>query len=73
MNRVFHKIIRKFVLVYMDDIFIFAKNKEKHVRHLAQVLQIIWENQFYAKMSECHFRNDELHYLGHIVGKKTLR
>ena len=44
MNRVFHKFIGKFFLVYLDDILFFSKNEEKLVRHLAQVFQILWEN-----------------------------
>jgi hypothetical protein len=58
MNSVFHKFIGKFVLVYLDDILIFSKNKEKHVNHLAQVLQILRKNHFYAKMSKCSVRGD---------------
>ena len=41
MNRVFHKFIGKFVLLYQDDILIFSKNEEEHVSHFAQVLQIL--------------------------------
>ena len=60
-------------MVYLDDILFFSKNEEKLVRHLAQVFQILRENQFYAKMSKCHFGNDELHYLGYVVGKKSIK
>ena len=73
MNHVFHKFIKNFILVYLDDILIFSKNKEEHVSHLAQVLQILRENQFYAKMSKCHFGKSELHYLRHVVGKEASR
>ena len=73
MNRVFHKFIRNFVLVYMDDILNFSKNEEEYVSHLAQILQSLRENQFYAKMSMSHFGNDELHYLGHVVGKEAIK
>ena len=51
----------------------FSKNEKKHVSQLAQVLQILWENQFYAKMFKCHFGTDELHYLGHVVGKEGIK
>lgn len=44
MNQGFHKFIVKFVLVYVDDIVIFSKNEEEHVKHLKQVLQILKEN-----------------------------
>jgi hypothetical protein len=73
MNRVFHKFIGKFVLVYLDDILIFSKNEEEHVSHLAHVLQILRENQFYTKMSKYHFGKSELYYLGHVVGKEGIK
>ena len=37
------------------------------------VLQVLRENQFYAKMSKCHFGKEELHYLGHVVGKEGIK
>ena len=40
---------------------------------MAQVLQILRKNQFYAKMSKCHFGKSELHYLGHVVGKEGIK
>ena len=40
---------------------------------MAHVLQILWENQFYAKMSKCHCRKDELHYLRYVVGKEGIK
>lgn len=53
MNQVFNKFIRKFVLVYLDDILIFSKWEEKHAQHLKQVLQVLRDNQFYAKVAKC--------------------
>lgn len=55
MNFVFALYIRKFVLVFMDDILIFSKSLEEHIQHLTTVLQILREQQLYAKLSKCTF------------------
>ena len=61
------------MLVYLDDIPIFAKSEKEHIQHLKQILQVLRENQFYAKMAKCHFMKEELHYLGHIIGKNSTK
>lgn len=38
MNDVFRPYLERFVIIYLDDILIFSKRKEEHVRHVKQVL-----------------------------------
>ena len=55
MNSVLNKYLDKFVLVFIDDILVYSKNKEEHKEHLRIVLQTLKENQLYAKFSKCEF------------------
>jgi hypothetical protein len=70
MNELFHPYLQKHVLVFFDDILVYSKTWEEHIKHLGQVLSLLEENQFYAKMSKCTFDKDEVEYLGHIISKK---
>ena len=51
MNFISNPYTNDFVLVYLDDILVFSKNKEDHAKHLRLVLGKIREHQFYAKFS----------------------
>ena len=67
MNKLFQPFLRKFVLVFFDDIIIYNRTWKKHLEHLSQVLAILEENKFYAKRSKCTFGNEEVDYLGHKI------
>ena len=72
MNFIFNPYTNEFVLVYLDDILVFSKNKEDHAKHLRLVLDKLREHQFYAKFSKCEFWLDEVLYLGHIISAKGI-
>ena len=44
MNCIFHEYLEQFMVVFIDDILVYSKNKEEHAKHLRIVLQILWDN-----------------------------
>ncbi|KAL4304486.1 hypothetical protein GQ457_10G025610 [Hibiscus cannabinus] len=72
MNEIFKPFLRKFVLVFLDDILVFSETWHEHLTHLRQVLQVLQENGFVAKESKCTFGQETVEYLGHIVSKDGL-
>jgi hypothetical protein len=73
MNDIFRDLLDVCVIVYLDDILVYSKNKEEHERHLRQVLQRLKDNQLYAKLSKCTFFANSIEYLGHIADGDGLR
>jgi hypothetical protein len=67
MNFVFMPELDKFVVVFIDDILVYAKNEEEHVGHLHVVLQRLREHHLYAKLSKCDFWLKEIKFLGHTI------
>jgi hypothetical protein len=73
MNKHFHPYLRKFVLVFFDDILIYNKTWKEHMKHLEQVLSLLEKNQFYAKLSKCSFGKEEVEYLGHVISQEGVK
>jgi hypothetical protein len=67
MNNVLNKFLDIFVLVFIDDILIYSKNKEDHEENLKLVLQVLREHKLYEKFSKCDFFQKQVHYLGHVI------
>jgi hypothetical protein len=55
MNGVFRTYLDKFVISFLDDIFIYSKSEEEHEKHFRMVLQVLREHQLYAKLIKCSF------------------
>lgn len=79
MNQIFRSYLRKFALIFFDDIHIYIKKWTDHIQHLIAVLQILQQNLLHAKESKCRFGCSKVDYLGHViiengiaVGKKKL-
>ncbi|XP_042950090.1 uncharacterized protein LOC122282205 [Carya illinoinensis] len=67
MNEVFRPFLRKFILVFFDDILVYNKSEREHVNHLRVTLETLKQHQLFAKKSKCCFGCKEVAYLGHVI------
>lgn len=58
------------VLIYLDDIIIFSKTFEDHLKHLDQVLSRLAQYGLKLKPEKCHLMKSKINYLGHVVEAK---
>ena len=72
MNRIYCPYLDQFVIVFVDDILIYSKGQAEHEQHLQLVLQVLRENQLYAKLEKCDFWLQEIQFLGHMVSKEGI-
>ncbi|KAJ4756090.1 polyprotein [Rhynchospora pubera] len=70
MNTVFKPYLRRFVLVFFDDILIYSQTMEEHKEHLGLTLELLKQNGLYAKRSKCEFGLTCIEYLGHLISKE---
>ncbi|GKB37030.1 putative reverse transcriptase domain-containing protein, partial [Tanacetum coccineum] len=55
MNHVCKPYLDKFVIVFIDDILIYSKNKKEHKEHLKAILELLKKEELYAKFYKCEF------------------
>ncbi|GKA08590.1 putative reverse transcriptase domain-containing protein, partial [Tanacetum coccineum] len=72
MNRVCKPYLDKFVIIFIDDILIYSKNKQEHEEHLKIILELLKKEELYANFSKCEFWIPKVRFLGHVIDNKDI-
>ena len=72
-NTIMKPLIGKGVYVYLDDVIIYARDKEEHDRILWKIMELLKENDLQLSISKCMFYAKQFEYLGHIITKDGIK
>ena len=66
MTAIFWEFLRRFIHVYLDNIFIYSQSIREHIEHIMKVLQWLKELQFYLLKSKHDLFSDKTACLGYV-------
>nr|GEW78802.1 putative reverse transcriptase domain-containing protein [Tanacetum cinerariifolium] len=72
MNRVCKPYLDKFVIVFIDDILIYSRNKKEHTDHMRIILELPKKEKSYAKFYKCDFWINIVQFLEHVIDSQGI-
>ena len=73
-NKIWTKKLDIFVIVYLDDIFIYTEDQGRgHMEAVWWVLDFLRKNGLFANLKKCWFYKDEVQFVGYVVSSHDIR
>ncbi|CAI7877767.1 unnamed protein product [Closterium sp. NIES-53] len=69
MNEAFRPLLDTCVIIYLDDILVYSRDKQQHLVDLEEVFTILDKQRLLTKGSKCEFFQDRLEFLGHVISE----
>lgn len=69
MNHLFKPFLRRFVIIFFDDLLVYSKSLQEHKEHLASIFKLIRVHQLFLNRKKCSFATSRVEYLGHFITK----
>ena len=55
------------IVIYMDNILVFSKTMDNHIKMVWQVLQILQDNKIYLQIQKWKFNKKKINYMGYVI------
>ena len=72
-NNILREHLDIFVIAYLNDILIYSKTEEEHIKHINIVLKLLMQKNLLFKSKKCEFHKKKVNFLDFIVGNDTIR
>ena len=72
MNTVLRGILWEYAIPFLDDVIVYSKNAEQHLRHLEEIFKRLRNANLKLKPQKCSFGLNQIQYLGHNIGVKGI-
>ncbi|CAI7848842.1 unnamed protein product [Closterium sp. NIES-53] len=69
MKEAFRPLLDKCVIIYLDEILVYSRDKQQHVADLEAVFTVLDEHRRLTKGSKCEFFQDRLEFSGHVISE----
>lgn len=63
----------QYAIVYTDDVIIFSKLLEEHVKHIEEIFGLVRAAKMTPKLKKCHFVSESIDFLGDVIGTGKLQ
>ena len=73
MNNILREHLDIFVITYLNDIFVYLKTKEKHIKHVNIMLELLMQKNLLLKSKKCKFHKKEVNFLNFAIENDTIR
>ena len=73
MNEIFADLVGKIMFVYIDDITIYSRTFEEHLRHLRIILDRLRQYHLFLKPKKCTIASNQINLLRHIIDEHGVK
>jgi len=73
MNNIFRDLIAEGIMVvYLDNILIFTRTEEEHMKAIRRVLQVLQEHKLFLRPEKCEFCKKRIEYLELVISENKV-
>jgi transposase InsO family protein len=72
-NNVLRVHLDRTVVAYLDDILVYSRTLEEHIRHVTEVLECLRKADLRLKPEKCEWHKEEVEFLGFVVGRNGVK